>query len=232
MSKITLTPHASGSGTLNIAAPNTNSTRTLTLPDADLNLGNVLTTSSSVDAANLTGALPAIDGSALTNLPIPASAVTLISTFTISTAVASVDFTLPTSGYTTLSVLATGLVGDTNGDSLYGRTSSNGGATFDAGATDYSFAGNQVSAMRFNSNDMYTNAGASSSYTITIQNRSGLYNYFYGRYAYWRSSAIDGIGGGVLSANARNSTVQVNVFRLFPVSGNLTAGTFNLYGWT
>ena len=68
MSKITLTPHASGTGTLNIAAPNTNSTRTLTLPDADLNLGNVLTTSSSVDAANLTGALPAIDGSAVTSL--------------------------------------------------------------------------------------------------------------------------------------------------------------------
>ena len=61
--------HASGTGTLNITAPNTNSTRTLTLPDADLNLGNVLTTSSSVDAANLTGALPAISGAALTNLP-------------------------------------------------------------------------------------------------------------------------------------------------------------------
>ena len=68
MSKITLTPHASGTGTLNIAAPNTNSTRTLTLPDADLNLGNVLTTASSVDAANLTGALPAIDGAALTGI--------------------------------------------------------------------------------------------------------------------------------------------------------------------
>ena len=68
MSKITLTPHASGTGTLNIAAPNTNSTRTLTLPDADLNLGNVLTTASSVDAANLTGALPAIDGSALSGV--------------------------------------------------------------------------------------------------------------------------------------------------------------------
>ena len=69
MSKITLTPHASGTGTLNIAAPNTNSTRTLTLPDADLNLGNVLTTASDVVAAKLTGALPAISGAALTDLP-------------------------------------------------------------------------------------------------------------------------------------------------------------------
>lgn len=33
MSKIALTPNASGTGTLTIAAPNTNSDRTLTLPD-------------------------------------------------------------------------------------------------------------------------------------------------------------------------------------------------------
>ena len=58
MSKITLTPHASGTGTLNITAPNTNSTRTLTLPDADLNLGNVLTTASSLASDNLTGTVP------------------------------------------------------------------------------------------------------------------------------------------------------------------------------
>ena len=229
MSKIALTPDVDGTGTLSIVSPNTNTNRTLTLPDED---GSVLTSVSTLASANLSGALPAISGAALTNLPIPASAVTLISTFTISTAVTSVDFTLPTSGYTTLSILATGLVGDTEGDSLYGRTSSNGGATFDAGATDYSFGGNQLSAMRFNSNDIYTIAGASSSYTITIQNRSGLYNYFYGQYAYWRSTTIDGMGGAVLSPNARNNTVQVDVFRLFPVSGTLTAGSFSLYGWT
>jgi len=68
MSKIALSPNASGTGTLNIAAPNTNSTRTLTLPDADLNLADVLTSVSSLASANLTGALPAIDGSALTGV--------------------------------------------------------------------------------------------------------------------------------------------------------------------
>ena len=69
MSKIALTPDVDGTGTLSIVSPNTNTNRTLTLPDADLNLGNVLTTASSVDAANLTGVLPAISGAALTNLP-------------------------------------------------------------------------------------------------------------------------------------------------------------------
>lgn len=86
MSKITLTPHASGTGTLNIAAPNTNSTRTLTLPDADLNLGNVLTTASDLVAAKLTGALPAISGAALTGIASPIlQVVTFSDTFDLST---------------------------------------------------------------------------------------------------------------------------------------------------
>ena len=38
MSKIALTPNASGTGTLTIAAPNTNTDRTLTLPDATTTL--------------------------------------------------------------------------------------------------------------------------------------------------------------------------------------------------
>ena len=57
MSKIALTPNASGSGTFTIASPNSDTDRTLTLPDE---AGTVLTSG---------GALPAIDGSALTNLP-------------------------------------------------------------------------------------------------------------------------------------------------------------------
>jgi len=35
MSKISLTPNASGTGTFTIASPNSNTNRTLTLPDAD-----------------------------------------------------------------------------------------------------------------------------------------------------------------------------------------------------
>ena len=52
MSKISLTPNASGTGTFTIASPNSNTNRTLTLPDAD---GALLTANG--------------DGSALTNLP-------------------------------------------------------------------------------------------------------------------------------------------------------------------
>jgi hypothetical protein len=76
MSRITLAPNASGTGTLTVAAPNTNTDRTLTLPDVTTTLvGTDATqtlTNKSIAASQLTGALPAIDGSALTGLPAPA----------------------------------------------------------------------------------------------------------------------------------------------------------------
>jgi hypothetical protein len=67
MSKISITPNASGTGVFTISSPATNTDRTLTLPDE---AGTVLTSASSVVAAKLTGALPAISGAALTSLPL------------------------------------------------------------------------------------------------------------------------------------------------------------------
>ena len=52
MSKITLTPNASGTGTFTVASPNSNTNRTLTLPDAEGNL--VVNTGTGVD---ITGTL-------------------------------------------------------------------------------------------------------------------------------------------------------------------------------
>ena len=78
MSRITLAPNASGTGTLTVAAPNTNTDRTLTLPDVTTTLvGTDATqtlTNKSIASSQLTGALPAIDGSALTGLPAPTTA--------------------------------------------------------------------------------------------------------------------------------------------------------------
>lgn len=50
MSKISLTPNASGTGTFTIASPDSNTNRTLTLPDAD---GALLTANG--DGSSLTG---------------------------------------------------------------------------------------------------------------------------------------------------------------------------------
>ena len=63
MSKVKIEGNASGTGTFTIAAPNSNTDRTFNLPDE---AGTVLTSASDLPAANLTGTLPAIDGSNLT----------------------------------------------------------------------------------------------------------------------------------------------------------------------
>jgi hypothetical protein len=52
MSKIALTPNASGTGVFTISSPATSTNRTLTLPDE---AGTVLTSASSLASANLTG---------------------------------------------------------------------------------------------------------------------------------------------------------------------------------
>jgi len=70
MSKVKIEGNASGTGTLTISAPNTDTDRTLTLPDG---AGEILTSASTLSSSNLSGALPAIDGSALTGISSDAS---------------------------------------------------------------------------------------------------------------------------------------------------------------
>ena len=71
MSKLSLTPNGAGTGTYTLASPNNNASHTLTLPVAT---GELLTSTgdgsglTSLTSGNLTGALPAIDGSALTGI--------------------------------------------------------------------------------------------------------------------------------------------------------------------
>ena len=54
MSKIALTPNASGSGTFTLASPNSDTDRTLTLPDE---AGTVLTSASDIPSSQITGSL-------------------------------------------------------------------------------------------------------------------------------------------------------------------------------
>ena len=65
MSNIVLQPNASGTGSITIATPNTNTDRTLNIPDES---GTLLSTTSSIASSKLTGALPTLDGSALTGV--------------------------------------------------------------------------------------------------------------------------------------------------------------------
>ena len=63
MSNIVLQPNSSGTGSITIATPNTNTDRTLNIPDE---AGTLLSSASNIASSKLTGALPALDGSALT----------------------------------------------------------------------------------------------------------------------------------------------------------------------
>ncbi len=65
MAKVKIQGNASGTGVLTVTAPNTSTDRTITLPDST---GTILDENSSLPAGNLTGNLPAIDGSALTGI--------------------------------------------------------------------------------------------------------------------------------------------------------------------
>tara|TARA_R110002126_G_scaffold22437_1_gene79960 strand:- start:186 stop:881 length:696 start_codon:yes stop_codon:yes gene_type:complete len=231
MSKIALTPDVDGTGTLSIVSPNTNTNRTLTLPDADLNLGNVLTTASSVDAANLTGVLPAISGAALTNLPIPASAVTLISTVSITTTVSSVNFSIP-SGYTHYSVVMNRINGTANNTVIAIRTSTNGGSSFDSGASDYrrtSVFSDSIAISSVDNGYDKTYGGVFTDFFFQ-QTPSG---YFSAHGMYQRTDGTYDVYG--TWGSSRVSTATVNAFQIVGVGGNLTGGygsKISFYGWT
>ena len=64
MSKIALVSNASGTGTLSIAAPNTNSDRTLTLPDST---GTIATAESTLTQFNASGSAPVFAARAWVN---------------------------------------------------------------------------------------------------------------------------------------------------------------------
>ena len=65
MAKLKLQSNASGTGVVTLTAPNTNTDRTITLPDVT---GGILTSASTLDATKLSGALPILDGSSLTGV--------------------------------------------------------------------------------------------------------------------------------------------------------------------
>ena len=129
MSKITLAPNASGTGTLTVAAPNTSTDYTLTLPTATTTLvgtdatqtltnksiagsqltgtvaGSLLT--GSVASSLLTGALPAIDGSALTG--IVTGGMTLLGTIATTSGTSVTLSGLTLTSYKQLSIIINGV---------------------------------------------------------------------------------------------------------------------------
>ena len=200
MSKITLTPHASGTGTLNIAAPNTNSTRTLTLPDADLNLGNVLTTASSVDAANLTGALPAISGAALTGI---ATGMVYDLLGTIASASGS-SITISGLDLTSYKFLHIIMTGGSHNTINFGNCKLNGWPLFILNFTSTSDVSSGIAIVQLTDGVYFSNTGIARANTSTLEGSTG---------------------GGLSGLSTASTSITINAS-----SGAFTAGTFKFYG--
>lgn len=168
----------------------------------------------------------------------------LISTGTASSS-SSIDFTGLSSTYYMYIVVITNLVPATNSVDLWMRTSTNNGSSYDAGAANYAW--NSLNTY----SNLATTIGASGSdtkiqitaTTTPLSNNSALPNqamvYLYNPSGatityisnvtnYVTSSAISGssTGGGIRSS----ASGAVNAIQFLMSSGNISTGTFKLYG--
>lgn len=157
---------------------------------------------------------------------------------------ATIDFTGLSNAYNSYCIVVSNIIPVTNGVSLFMRTSTNNGTSYDVGASDYNYrlAGAVDNSVGANSG---TNAAqikltGLSSYVLgngtaqALFGTIGLYNigsanraYIQGNLSCYNSSNLqernwcDGF---------RNSATAVNAVRLIMSSGNISSGTFILYG--
>jgi len=218
MSKISLTPNASGTGNFTIASPNSSTDRTLTLPD---NTGTILTSDSSLAASK--GASMVLIGSA-----------------TASNS-ATVDFTnISNSTYSAYKIFADNITCQTNGTILQMRVSV--GGSFQTGSVyghrQYRWVTGGAAASGSNSDTvmnicsggdtMSNNSFYGNSFELTAYNQAQTTTYK--RYT-WSftglcSDQITVSGGGYYLSDSN----AVDGFRFLMSSGNLVSGNFYLYG--
>lgn len=103
MSKIALSPNASGTGTFTLQAPNSNTNRTLDLPDA---AGSVVVDAATQTLTNKTLTSPTITGASVSSM---ASSVLTLATAQNSTSGTSIDFTSIPSWVKRITVMLSGV---------------------------------------------------------------------------------------------------------------------------
>ena len=164
----------------------------------------------------------------------------LISTATASTT-AVVDFTLP-SGYNSFELKCINVVPSTDSVGMWLRVSTDGGATFAAGASDYSFQRYlqnsttpfylvQTDSKLFLQGSSISNmVGRYHNSTFKIYNPSNTNSYknISGESFTYRDDTIYTISimNGVYLSNT-----AVNAIRILMSSGNIASGTFELWGY-
>jgi len=234
MSKIKLQGNASGTGILTIESPNTDTDRTLTLPDGAgeiLTNATGLTSSSSLNAANLTGTLPAIDGSSLTGI----SAVWNVVSSGTASAATYLEIAIP-STYETYALKLVNLVPSVDA-ALFAQVSTDNGSTYLSGASDYSFTNTNETVADLTLKYQQASASTFSNtsldgfvYISGTQNTSAPVNfmpYLYYPYIPW-APAYGNID--VVRSSRANTTSVVNKIRVGYDSSATFNGSYVLYG--
>lgn len=175
----------------------------------------------------------------------------LLQTQTISSAVASVVFTSGiNSTYKKYEVDLIDITPSTDDVGLLMRTSSNGGTSYDSGASDYSTAGQQwwsastggigISVNNSSAVILSSIGGTIGISNVTSENAlSGLFTLFdpsnTTRYKAFMSQvtfslAAANFNGLCLASGQRKATSAVNAIQFIMSSGNIASGTFKLFG--
>lgn len=166
----------------------------------------------------------------------------LISTATAS-ASSAINFTGLSSTYYAYKIVITNLVPATDNTSLYFLTSTNGGSSYDAGASDYAWV-RRVNALTTTTSISSTGddadaqivivnaVGNSTNETLNAEvvlfNPSGTTFFRIATTVIYKAS--DAVEYFVQTAGVRASAADVDAVRFIMNSGNITSGTFKLYG--
>ena len=185
------------------------------------------------------------DGTAVVATTPAAPGWTLISTTTAS-ASATVDITGLTSIYEAFVIVVTDLIPQTDTTSLQLRTSTDGGSTYDAGASNYrwvAFPGHEAGSNRTGSAGdteieicgsdagyhVGNDVGESLNAEIWISNPLGTAVY---KKIRWHADYLQPSGQMTtcMGSGCRVATADVDAIRFLMSSGNITSGKFRLYG--
>jgi hypothetical protein len=209
--------------------------------------GSGSTTLTPTDAVTVTVTLPSATGTLITSggAGTDGTSLVLISTASAS-ASAAIDFTSGiTSTYNEYLVTLTNIVPASDDTQLLFRVSEDSGATFKAGATDYTYAysseqeaGTDASGGSASATSIRIGVSMSSTASKggwsgelrffapagTTQNKLVTFSGCWPRTSTPDFRSINGAGRFVLDTNA------INAIRFIAAAGNLTSGTFSLYG--
>lgn len=224
----------------------TGTTSTITIPNGN---GTMVTT-----APGSSGNVLTSNGSAWVSSAPSSGGWVKIKTVTASSS-ATIDFVNGASSvvldstYKAYAVVISNLVPATDGVMVYFRTSTNAGSSFDAGASDYDWtiSGTAVGSTNLDDNDDADAAISlvpDSAGSIQVGNATGeafnaivkIYNPANASRTYigWEASYAMETGGiGVVGgAGSRLAAADTDGIRFLLSSGNITSGTFTLYGLT